>query len=300
MTRLDATALARHRRRNFVQSALVLAGIAGLTALAGWLVADTDGIAWAVFGVGLILLLQPASSPVMLRALWGAVPLSPAAAPGLSGLVAELSRRADLERPPQLHYIPRGEIIALSTGWGRTATLAVSRGLLDAMTPREVAAVLAHEVSHLRHGDLQVLRLAEAAGRLTRMLALFGLLMVALYLPAALAMGAGVPVLPVLLLVAAPPLSDLMLLKLSRTREFAADAGAAQLTGDPVGLMLALERLDRLQGGDWERVLAGRFRWLTLVRTHPGTDERLARLAELAPAPRPAWIAFPDLLLPIR
>lgn len=297
MVRLDAAALARHHRRNQVESLLILAGIGAWMALAGWLVFGEEGILWAALGAVVLLVVQPVRSTTLLRALYGAVPLSPAEAPGLHALARELTRRAGLDRVPPLLYIPRRELIALSTGWGRDTAIALSDGMLRTLPGRELAAVMAHEISHLRARDIRILRLAEAAGRLTRMVSMFGLLLIAFYLPAAAMMGAEMPYGALLLLVVAPVVSDLMMLKLSRTREFAADAGAAELTGDPAGLIAALERIEALQGGIWER-LSRAPAWLRLIRTHPTTEERIARLRELAPRPAPTWVLVPGTLLP--
>lgn len=294
MPRLNAQVLARHHRRNRVHSLVILAGIGCWMALVGWLVAGFQGIVWAVFGTVLVLLVQPVRSITLLKALYGAVPLSPAEAPGLHGVMRELATRAALERVPPLLYIPRPELVALSTGWGRDGAIAVSDGMLRQLPGRELAAVLAHETSHLRSGDLKLLRLAEAAGRLTRMLSLFGLLLIVIYLP-------GLdhsPILALLMLMLAPVVNDLLMLKLSRTREFDADTGGAELTGDPEGLIRALARIDRLQGGNWERLMRGPgLRWFKWIRTHPTIEERVQRLRELAPQPLPQWLLVPESLL---
>ena len=71
--------------------------------------------------------------------------------------------------------------------------------------------------------------------------------------------------------------SDLLELSLSRRREFLADAGAVELTGDPTSLARALERIEALQGDDWERFTARGGRWLRSFRTHPTTAERIER-----------------------
>lgn len=300
MARVNLDLLARHHRRNRLLSLWVMAGISGWMALVGWLVAGPDGIVWAVVGTALLLLIQPIRSTTVLKALYGAVALSPVTAPGLCGLMRDLAGRAGLPQVPQLLYIPRRELIALSTGWGRDGAIAVSEGMVRILGGRELAAVMAHETSHLRTGDLKLLRLAEAAGRLTRLLSLSGLLLMMFFLPAAAAQGAGAPLIPLLLLVVAPLVSDLLTLKLSRTREFDADAGAVELTGDAEALMSALGRIEALQqGGDWER-LTGRsgLHWLRLIRTHPTTGERLARLRELAALPPSRWLTLPpDVML---
>ena len=299
MRRLDSAVLDRQRRANRVVSVAVVAGIVAWAGLVGWLVLGPDGVVISVLAGAALLMFQPVRSATLIRAMFGAVPLPPSEAPGLYGILRALADRAELEGVPPVLFIPRPEIVALSTGWGADATVAVSDGLLRRLPPRELAAVLAHEVAHLRAGDLKILRLADAAGRLTRFLALAGMFVVLFSLPAAAMAGMNLALWPVLLLVAAPVASDLLTLKLSRTREFDADAGAAALTGDPRGLMMALERIDRLQTGGWERLTRmPEWRWLRWIRTHPTTGERLARLAELEPEPEPRWIPLPEILLP--
>jgi heat shock protein HtpX len=94
------------------------------------------------------------------------------------------------------------------------------------------------------------------------------------------------------LLMGAPMVSDLLELSLSRRREFLADAGAVELTGDPTSLARALERIARLQGDDWERFTARGGRWLRSFRTHPTTAERIDRLSRRVAVPRselPSW-----------
>jgi heat shock protein HtpX len=90
----------------------------------------------------------------------------------------------------------------------------------------------------------------------------------------------------------APQLTVLLQMALSRSREFDADLDAAGLTGDPAGLASALAKLERHQRGVWERILLpGRgLPEPSLLRSHPPTGERIARLAELSGAaaePRP-------------
>lgn len=289
MACFDAVTLSRHRRHNLMQSALVLAGIAGWMALVGWLVAGTVGIVLAIVGSAVALMVQPMRSIPSLKLWYGAQVVLPQAAPDLHSLMRSLAERAGLEHVPTLLYIPRRDLIALSSGWGGDSAVALSDGILRTLPPRELAAVLAHEISHLRAGDLKLLSLAEAAGRLTRTMSLVGLFFMIFYLPDALAMGAGLPLLPWLLLMVAPLVSDLLTLKLSRTREFAADAGAVELTGDPQPLMAALTRIEAMQAGrGWDHSSRSARGWLALIRTHPTTQDRLARLRELAPV-GPIW-----------
>lgn len=293
---LDRRSLDDQLRRNRRDTVLVLAAIAGLTSLAGWLVAGGPGVALALAGAALVLAFDPRGSVSGLRALYGAHPLPVDAAPGLWRLHTELCRRAGLERVPPLLHIPSRAVLALSTGWGRHCVVALSEGALAAFPPEELAAVLAHEISHIRSGDLKLLRLADAAGRLTHALAVVTLLLLAFMLPDMVEAGATLDLVPLSALVLAPVGCDLLRLGLSRTREFAADAGAAELCGTPAGLMAALARLE---GGRWHwgRWHGGTGGWLRLIRTHPTTAERVARLRELAPPP--PRLAFPLLVLPL-
>lgn len=221
-----------------------------------------------------------------------AQPLSPHQAPALFSLVAELARRAEV-RPPELYLVPSPAPNAFAVGNAEGSAIGVTRGLLGRLDRRELAAVLAHEISHIRHRDLWVMGLAQLLARMIRSLSLFGQLLLLLSLPALLTGAYRVPFAAVLLLLAAPTVSALLQLALSRTREFEADLGAARLTGDPLGLASALERLEAGQGGWWRFFFpVPRRTESSFLDSHPATAERVARLRSLvdrrAPAPMPA------------
>ncbi|MDJ0390913.1 M48 family metalloprotease [Roseomonas sp. E05] len=277
---LDRAALRRHQWENRLQSILLLAGLGLLAAVTGSLLAGSDGMLLAAGAALLLLLLEPGAGDPAFRYMFGAVPLHPAQAPELYALTRELARRAGLSRLPMLHLIPSRQLQAMAGGGRDSPAIALTTGLLAALPPREVAGVLAHEVAHLRHGDLRVMRLAAAAATLTRGMGLLGSILLLLWLPILMAAGAVPSPLAILLLVVAPSVGDLLTLSLSRRREFLADAGAVELTGDPAGLAAALLRLERLQGDDWERLVtrSGAW-WLRWLRTHPTIRERVARLA---------------------
>ncbi|MCS6892001.1 MAG: M48 family metalloprotease [Rhodovarius sp.] len=303
---LDPGSLARQLRLNRLESALLLTGLSGLAGLVGLLVAGFEGLISAALAALLLLIVFPAPGGALFRHALGGIPLPEAAAPALHALARQLAARAGLG-PPELYLLPMRELQAMAAGDAERPAIALTQGLLAALPPREVAAVIAHELAHVRHGDLQVMRLAAAAASLTRAMSMLGLISLALLLPAGI-FAAPAPPWALLLLLLAPTLGDLLSLSLSRRREYLADAGAVELTGDPAGLAQALARLERLQGDDWERLAArGGPRWLRLFRTHPTIRERIARLAEtvvVAPAPPPeAWriaIAAPPRRFPHR
>jgi heat shock protein HtpX len=211
------------------------------------------------------------------------VPLSPFQAPGLNALLQELARRASLPTVPRLYLLPQPVLQAVAAGTTERPGIGVTRALVETLSAEELAGVLAHEISHVRHGDLTVMRIAAAASGITRAMAQAGLIVLILW--GAGAFGAH-PLLPVLLILA-PLASDMLALSLSRTREFLADAGAVELTGDPAALASALTRLKVLQGDDFERLASRGPRWLRWFRTHPTIEERVAALASTAVPARP-------------
>lgn len=276
------------RWRNALQTLALLAGMAMVLGALGWLLGGRDGVIWALFMVLLTLLFVPRVPGPVLARLMGAMPLTPQTAPALHALLTQLARRAGLERLPRLYLLPGASLQAMAFGSREAPALAVTEGLLTTLPRRELAAVLAHELAHLRHDDLGVMLLAAVVGRVIAILALAGQLMLILALPA-LAMGQeDIPWSALLLLALAPLVSDLLQLGLSRTREYDADHEAALLTGDPEGLARALLRLERAQRAWWEAWFTPLRQWEppSWLRTHPPTQERVRRLLELAESGR--------------
>jgi heat shock protein HtpX len=287
---LDEAELARQATRNRWQTALLLGGLSALAGLTGLVLGGVPGLFGAATAALLLLLFDPEPGGALFRHLFGGVRLSPHAAPDLCALSRALAARAGLARPPELYLLPDRRLQAMATGTPERSAVAVTLGLLRALPPREVAAVLAHEIAHIRHRDTRVMRIAASAASLTRSMAGLGALLLLLSLPALMAGEVLVHPLALMLLWFGPTAADLLALSVSRRREFLADAGAVELTGDPDGLAAALARLDRLQGDDWERLAGGNGpRWLRLFRTHPTIAERIERLAGMRRAPAMEW-----------
>lgn len=288
--------------RNRLQSALLLAAMAAIWALLGWSLGG-PGLTLIALGAGLIALLAglPISAQLVLL-VYRTRPLPAQAAPELHDLLAELSRRAGLPRVPGLHLVPSSGLNAFTVGSRHEPVVAVSDGLLRTLPWRELAAVLAHEVSHLRHNDQWVMALADLVNRMTHLLSLTGQVLLLVNLPLILLTDLQIPWLTVLLLILAPTLTALLQLALSRQREYDADLGAVRLTGDPQGLALALVHLERLQGSWLAQLLVpgGRVPEPWLLRTHPPTAERVRRLEDLAAGQRSPLqsVAFPETQTP--
>ncbi|MDH3222410.1 MAG: zinc metalloprotease HtpX [Gemmatimonadota bacterium] len=272
-----------------MQTVLILAAMAGLLMVLGFVLFEGAGVLWAVAGAVLLTGLNPMLSPGMILRLYRSRLLTDRTAPDLIRMVQVLARRADLPRPPELHYIPSPMINAFAVGTRRASGLAVTDGLLRALTPREIAGVLAHEVGHIAGGDTKVMMLADLFSRLTGVLSNLGQLLLFLNLPLLLFSDYGIPWALIIVLVLAPSVSVLLQLALSRSREYDADRVAATLTGDPRGLGSALAKMERYQGGFLEQIFAPgrRVPEPSLLRTHPQTEDRIRRLLELEDPARP-------------
>jgi heat shock protein HtpX len=173
---------------------------------------------------------------------------------------------------------------AFAAGRRAEAVLAVTDGLLHRLSARELAGVLAHELTHVQHNDIGVMGVADVVSRLTSLLSLVGQALVLIDLPLILFSDRAMPWLALLVLLSAPTLSALLQLALSRSREFDADLGAVRLTGDPTGLACALEKLDYYPSGRWGHIFPPGRRTPppSLLRSHPATQERIRRLRALA------------------
>lgn len=284
---LDESERRRHKVRNVVHSILLLGGIVALLALCGWVLFGPGGLIGMALGAALALAFSPTISPGMVLRLYRAREISPRDLPEVLQVLAALAERAGLERAPRLYYVPSAMLNAFAVGGRDDAVIAVTDGMLRTLDLRELAGVLAHEISHVRNRDLWLMGIADVAGRLTRLMSLFGIMLLIINLPLWLSGAAAIPWLAIPLLVFAPQITLLLQLALSRAREFDADLDAAGLTGDPGALAAALAKLERYQRGVWEQILlpGSRLPEPSVLRTHPPTAERIARLEALSGAP---------------
>jgi heat shock protein HtpX len=279
MQRIDASVRSRHNFRNTLHTILLIAGTGLIMGVLAYMIFGWIGLIGAsIFGAMGIASLGRVS-PKMVLGLYKARPLSFEEAPELHQIIIELSKRAELPSIPILHYVPTKMMNAFAVGTENDSAVAVTDGLLRAMNMRQIAGILAHEVSHIKSGDLKVMGLADVLNRITSIISNIGLIGI----PVVLGTGINVPLLGMGLLIAAPMLGGLLQMGLSRAREYDADLDGATLTGDPEGLASALQVLEARHASNWEGlVLPGsRMPQPSLMRTHPKTEERVARLMAL-------------------
>ena len=302
--RLDLAIRRSHDLRNALHTLVLIGGSAILLALIAWTVFGWTGLVWAAIFGGFGLWTMGRVSPKMVLGLYKARPLAPDELPDVHRIVRELAARADLRSVPQLYYVASKMLNAFAVGTRQDSAIAVTDGLMRSMTMRQLAGILAHETSHIRSGDLKVMAIADVLTRITNFMSMLGLIGI----PALFGAGIDIPWLGILLLIFAPTIGGLLQLGLSRTREYDADLDGAALTGDPAGLASALDTLERRQGHVWEGLFpAGRVPSPSLLRTHPVTKDRIARLLTLTGEAEPQIVAStarpepgPSIVPPIR
>ena len=156
--------------------------------------------------------------------------------------------------------------------------------MIGRLNTRELTAVLAHEISHIRGNDLLVMMIASVIASLTTTMAMVGSILILIYLPLYILTDEPVPWLLLIILMAAPFFSTLLQLALSRSRELSADLEAVRLTEDPLSLASALEKIETYQWSWLEKLFMQPKRdpIPPLLRTHPQVTDRVRRLKNLA------------------
>ncbi|HWB45226.1 MAG TPA: zinc metalloprotease HtpX [Hyphomicrobiaceae bacterium] len=289
---LDDESRRAHKAKNEMQSALLVGGLGLVTAFSAWLLWGAMGVAATLVVVGLVYAFAPRLPAEMVMRMFRARPLDPGHGAQILDILRQLGERAGLANLPRLYVIPSMTLNAFAAGTPDRAIIAVTEGLLRRLTLRELAGVLAHELSHVRNNDLAVMSLADVMTRLMQTLSYLAVILAILNLPAMLLGESDISFSALVLLYLAPTIGSLIQLGLSRTREYDADFEGAQLTGDPAGLAAALAKLERHQGSFWEDmalpVPGRRIPQPSLLRSHPPTAERIARLEALGRGALPA------------
>ena len=217
-----------------------------------------------------------------------AIPVDQHNAGGLYEIVQRLTKRAGLPMPA-LYIIPDQQPNAFATGRNyENAAVAVTEGLLNLLDENEVEAVIAHELSHIKHYDMLIGTVAATIAGAIGMLANFGMFF-----------GGDRdrpnPIVMIALMIIAPLAATVIQMTISRNREYMADEGAARMTGHPEWLQSGLAKLENYARGiamhDADPQTAHMFiinpftgkdmSLKNLFRTHPTTQDRIDRLEQL-------------------
>ena len=275
---------------NYFRTALLLAALTALFLGAGWLLAGQAGMLIAlVLAAGMNLYAWWNSGEAVLR-YYRAREVDARTHPRLYALVEQLARRAGLPMP-KVYVIDNPQPNAFATGRGpENAAVAATTGLLEAMDEREIAGVMAHELAHVKNRDTLTMTVTATIAGALSMLANF-----AIFFGGNRNNPLGI-VGVIAMMILAPLAAMIVQMAISRTREYAADAGGAEICGDPHWLADALETLERTsrridnRAAEENPATAHMFivnplhanKRDSLFSTHPATANRVARLRAMA------------------
>ncbi|MGF1535393.1 MAG: M48 family metalloprotease [Elainellaceae cyanobacterium] len=263
-----------------------------LIAISYWVIGGTGG---AIIGVGIAAVMNLGSwyySDRIALSAYRAQPVGPNEAPALHQMVQKLSDRAELPMPA-VYVIPTQSLNAFATGRDpEHAAVAVTQGLMNMLPADELEGVLAHEMTHIRNRDTLTQAVAATLGGAISFLA--QMVSYSLWFGGMSRddnRGSN-PLGLLLTVMLAPMAASIIQLGISRTREYSADAGAAELTGNPRALASALQRLDQsarrmpIQANPaFEPLLImnaiPKVGLNNLFSTHPSTEDRVSRLLKL-------------------
>jgi len=272
-----------------VRTAMLLAALTALFGLAGYALGGQTGMILALlFAAGTNLFAWWGSDRAVLRA-HDARLVTKASAPEFVGDVEAMARRAGMP-VPAVYLIDTDQPNAFATGRSpENAAVAATTGLLRQLSREEVAGVMAHELAHIRNRDTLIMTVAATLAGAITMLANFALF----FRGRDTAMGI-VGVLATMIL--APLAAGLVQMAISRTREYEADRGGAEICGQPLWLASALAKISglaaRIDMNSAERNPGSAHMFIVnplhahahdkLFSTHPATENRIRALRDLA------------------
>ena len=269
---------------------ILMAGLTALLLAVGQAVGGQSGLIMALVIAGVMnFVAYFASAQIALRS-YGAQIVTAQQAPRLYAMVDRLRQRAGIPMPT-VAIAPHAQPNAFATGRNpEHAVVCVTQGLLDTVNEAELEGVIAHELAHIRHRDMLLMTVTA-----TLAAAISHLAYIAMFVGGRNDDEGGNPVAALAMMILAPIAAMLIQLGIGRQREFKADAGGAEISGQPLALASALKKLDAAAHRIPMRVepamaplaqvnpLAAQGRGLfRLFSTHPSTAERVARLERLA------------------
>jgi heat shock protein HtpX len=277
---------------NYLKTAVLMAGIVALFMAIGAMVGGQQGMMIAfLIAVGMNFFSYWFSDKMVLK-MYNAQQVDETTAPQFYSMVRELAQKAGLPMP-KVYLIQDPSPNAFATGRNpENAAVAATTGILQILSARELRGVMAHELAHVKHRDILISTLSATMAGAISMLANF-----AVFFGGRDSEGRPTnPIAGMLVMFLAPLAAALIQMAISRSREYQADRGGAEISGDAQALAMALEKIHRyaqgipLAGAEAHPETAqmmimnplsgGGLRGL--FSTHPATEERIARLMEMA------------------
>jgi heat shock protein HtpX len=278
---------------NVFRTGLLMAGLTGLFLVVGYLVGGPAGVAIAFLFAAGTNLFAYWNSDRMLLSMYGAREVGESSAPVLVHLVKRLASQAGLPMP-KVYVVESDQPNAFATGRNpEHAAVCVTSGLLARVDNEDLAGVLAHELGHIKHHDTLTMTITATIAGAVSMLANFAFFFGGSDRRNPLGL---VGMLLVMLL--APLAAVLVQMAISRSREFDADRAGAEISGRPLWLASALQKIDRSAQvtdnypAEANPATAHMFivnplhgSFSGLFASHPSTADRIARLQAMADTP---------------
>ena len=272
---------------------LLLAGLTAVFGVVGYLIAGQGGMLIAFLVAAAMNFFAYWTSDSLVLSMHHAQPLAPNDAPELYQIVADLARRAEIPMP-RLYLMHEGQPNAFATGRNpEKGVVAVTSGLLEILDRDEIAAVIAHEIAHIKNRDTLTMTITATLAGAIGMLANFAMI----FTPSNNNReGGGIGGIGALILMLlAPIMAMLVQMAISRTREYEADKTGASICGNPEALATALQKIEAYAKGrvnlTAERNPASAHVFIynplsgagadSLFSTHPSTQNRVTRLMAL-------------------
>ena len=271
---------------NMLKTVLLMTVLTAALVLVGGWVGGEGGALVAVVVAGAMNFGSYFFSDKIVLRMYRAREVTRAEAPVLYEVVESLSRRAGLP-VPRVAIIPGQQPNAFATGRNpEHAVVAATEGILQILDREELEGVMAHELAHVRNRDMLISSVAATLAGAIMVLSRFGLF----FGGGDRDRGGGA--LALLVVILAPIAAMIVQAAISRSREFAADAGGAEISGKPRALASALQKLEAtakrvpLQGNPAtaHMFIVHPFRGGgigELFSTHPPTEERVERLLQM-------------------
>ncbi len=278
---------------NLMKTAILMAAITALFMAIGSLMGGQTGMMLALAVAVAMNFFSYWFSDKMVLKMYNAREVDATSAPQFYRMVQDLAQRAGLPMP-RVYVIDEDAPNAFATGRNpEHAAVAATTGIMRVLSERELRGVMAHELAHVRHRDILISTVSATMAGAISMLANFAMIFGGRDSEGRPAN----PIVGILVMLLAPLAASLIQMALSRSREFEADRGGAEISGDPRALASALEKIHAYARGipmaAAERhpetaqmmimnpLSGGGLRGL--FSTHPATEERVQRLLAMAP-----------------
>ena len=275
---------------NWLKTSILMAGIVVLFGMVGAALGGGQGMLIALLFAGAMNVYAYWFSDKIVLKMYNAQEVDENTAPAFYRMVRELAQKAQLPMP-KVYVIDEAQPNAFATGRNpENAAVAATTGIMRILSERELRGVMAHELAHVKNRDTLVSTISASIAGAISSFAQFGMLF-----------GGGRdrnvhPALAILVMILAPIAAMLIQMAISRSREFEADRGGAEISGDPGALASALRKIhdyahqipmnaveqhpETAQMMIINPLSGGGIRGL--FSTHPDVEERIARLTAMA------------------